>query len=184
MDANGNPIGGNLLDRNTASGNMSDGIVTAKGGHILIANVALDNRGWGINAAPDTIDNGGNVPSGNVEPGQCLGVVCGRPTDPPPDPSDPEPPDTAITDGPAAGDGTASFSFTGSDNKTAAANLKFECRLDGQEWVSCSSPHSYANLSSDTHDFEVRAIDEAGNADQTPASYSWAISPPPPFDAA
>jgi large repetitive protein len=169
----------NLLDRNTATQNMSDGIATAKGGHLLIANVTRDNKGWGINAAPGTIDGGDNRASGNGESAQCLGIVCRLLTeDPPlPDPSDPEAPQTTITGGPNAGDGTASFSFTGTDNSSAAADLKFECRLDGQEWAPCSSPHSYANLGSEPHTFEVRAVDEAGNADPTPASHTWTEEP-------
>jgi parallel beta-helix repeat protein len=168
---------GNLLDRNTASGNMSSGIVTAKGGHILVAHTTHDNKGWGINAALGTIDGGGNVASGNSEPGQCLGILCSLVADPP-DSSDLEAPDTTITGGPAAGDGSASFAFTGSDNRTVPAELKFECRLDGQDWVPCSSPQGYANLGSEPHTFEVRAIDEAGNVDPTPASHSWTEEPP------
>jgi hypothetical protein len=95
-------------------------------------------------------------------------------------PADTTAPDTTITDNPAdpSDSGSASFGFTGSDDRTAETALKFECRLDGGEWVPCSSPHSYAGLGVGPHAFEVRAIDEAGNVDSSPASHSWTIVPP------
>ena len=67
---------GNRLAGNTASGNVADGIVLSKGGHWVSANIARGNGGWGIDAAPGTVDGGGNVASGNLKPEQCVGVVC------------------------------------------------------------------------------------------------------------
>jgi len=104
-------------------------------------------------------------------------------TAPPPDTTAPE---TQITAQPAATttETSATFAFGGSDAVTAAAGLAFECRLDGADFGSCSSPRPYGGpLALGSHTFEVRAIDAAGNTDATPASYSWQIeAPAPPAD--
>jgi large repetitive protein len=89
-------------------------------------------------------------------------------------------PDTTITDSPPSpNDSTsATFSFTGSDNETPSAQIVFECRLDSQlaaDFASCSSPQPYTGLSQGSHTFDVRAIDAAGNADATPATYTWIV---------
>lgn len=39
----------------------------------------------------------------------------------------------------------------------------FECKLDGNEFVPCSSPTSYTGLSEGPHEFVVRATDSVGN---------------------
>ena len=91
-------------------------------------------------------------------------------------------PETQIIDGPPdpTPDPSASFIFESSE-----PNSTFECKLDLNEWESCMSPKEYLGLSEGTHVFEVRAIDEAGNMDQTPASWSWfidsSILPPDTF---
>ena len=96
-----------------------------------------------------------------------------------------EPPDTAapetqITDQPAktSNSPAATLSFTGTDNKTPAADLRFECRLDGQteaNFSSCTSPQSYSGLGQGSHTFDVRTVDQAGNTDPTPESYTWTV---------
>ena len=90
------------------------------------------------------------------------------------------PPDTAITDRPAdpTNGATASFSLTGSDDRTPPTQLRLECRLDDQAaagWVDCLSPRIYLGLSEGSHTFEARAVDLAGNADPDPAAYTWTI---------
>ncbi len=87
------------------------------------------------------------------------------------------PPDTTITDQPTnpTGSTSASFSFTGSDNRTPAGSLTFECDLDGRGYRACTSPQSYVGLGLGSHTFQVRAIDAVGNVDPTPASYTWEI---------
>jgi hypothetical protein len=86
-------------------------------------------------------------------------------------------PDTVITSGPMTRTFamTATFAFTGSDAISPASDLRFECRLDGGAWGACSSPQAYTNLPSGVRVFEVRAIDPAGNVDETPARFQWAI---------
>jgi parallel beta-helix repeat protein len=67
---------GNLLDRNTANANEADGIHVGGSGHTIRSNVARNNDGWGIFAAPGNVDGGGNRASGNAEPAQCFNVRC------------------------------------------------------------------------------------------------------------
>ena len=107
------------------------------------------------------------------------------PEEPAPAPEEPAPtppadttaPDTLISSGPAASTTatTASFAFSSSE-----AGSAFACKIDGSLWAACASPASYGSLSVGSHEFLVRAVDAAGNADATPASASWTITAPPP----
>jgi len=82
-------------------------------------------------------------------------------------------PDTSITANPPnpSNNGNASFTFTSTESGS------FQCRLDGSPFTVCASPQTYNNLSIGVHNFEVRAIDIAGNIDPTPASYTWTYVP-------
>ena len=81
-------------------------------------------------------------------------------------------PETEIVDVQA---GSVIIYFTGSDNFSADAALTFECRLDNSAWSTCTSPKTYtdAELAAGPHTFDVRAVDEAGNRDQSPDSHTW-----------
>ena len=46
----------------------------------------------------------------------------------------------------------------------------------------CSSPQDFSGLADGPHSFEVRAIDNAGNADAAPASFSWTVDTTAPRD--
>jgi hypothetical protein len=50
----------------------------------------------------------------------------------------------------------------------------FECKLDGGSFQPCTSPKS-VKVKKGTHTFQVRAIDDAGNVDPTPATGSWKV---------
>jgi Tol biopolymer transport system component len=82
------------------------------------------------------------------------------------------PPNTVIDTMPnnLSNSSTASFTFHSTESGGT-----FECRVDAASFSSCASPRSYNNLSDGSHTFEVRAIDAAGNADASPASFSWTI---------
>ncbi|MBK7393707.1 MAG: hypothetical protein IPI64_10475 [Chloracidobacterium sp.] len=77
----------------------------------------------------------------------------------------------------------ATFEFNGSQSlaegsKKAAPDVAlftFECQLDGGGYSACTSPKTYTGLSVAHHTFNVRAIDPAGNADATPATYEWDV---------
>ena len=80
---------------------------------------------------------------------------------------DTTPPETSITSGPSGSidERTATFGLGSSEPGST-----FECRLDGGEWVGCQSPHTTVQLADGEHTFAVRATDEVGNTDQSPAS--------------
>ena len=86
-------------------------------------------------------------------------------------------PNTSITGNPqpTTTNTTASFTFSGADDGTAAANLTFECKLDTGAWEACTSAKTYSGLAATSHTFSVRATDAAGNTDESPASFSWTI---------
>ncbi len=93
------------------------------------------------------------------------------------------PPDTTITAAPAnpSTTSTASFSIASSDTGTGVAGT--ECSLDGPTFAACNTPtlQIYSDLTDGSHTFRVRAVDNAGNPDPTPASYTWVIDTTAPW---
>jgi hypothetical protein len=82
-------------------------------------------------------------------------------------------PETTIHSAPSSGKSTAAtFSFAATEGGT------FECQLDGAPFARCAAPKSYNGLSRGDHQFQVRAIDAAGNVDATPALRDWKITAP------
>ena len=81
-------------------------------------------------------------------------------------------PNTTITSGPKASTGSSSANFRFSSSESG---VRYQCRLDGVSWQSCSSPRSYSGLKKGSHFFRVRAVDDAGNADPTPDAWSWTV---------
>lgn len=81
-------------------------------------------------------------------------------------------PQTTITTRPdnPTSDTTGSFVFQSSE-----AGSTFQCRIDGGAFATCAASFTTAALAAGSHTLEVRAIDPAGNADATPASYTWVI---------
>ncbi len=203
------PIPGNVIEGNTANGNLGDGISVSAGGHEVTANAAHNNAAFGITAGEFVIDGGDNTASGNGEPEQCVGVVCTPGTTPPVIEPDLTAPNTEILTAPADNTGTLdphTFTFTGTDDVAPATALRFECRLDAppdppaeppeppepgeppepveppdsETWHECGSPLTYNLLPSGEHTFEVRAIDPFDNVDLTPDSYTWTVIAAPP----
>ena len=86
-------------------------------------------------------------------------------------------PETTITSGPlgSMSDSTPVFSFSSSE-----AGSSFECRVDAEAFAACSSPHTSATLGDGQHTFDVRATDQAGNTDQTPAALTFTVDTTPP----
>ncbi len=105
-----------------------------------------------------------------------------------PDPGIPAPPaadttapETVITSAPETPTTatSANFSFTGADDSTAPGSLSFECSADGSAYAPCAPIKTYTPVDVGDHSFAVRAIDDAGNTDPTPAQESWAVTPQP-----
>lgn len=76
-----------------------------------------------------------------------------------------------VTPAPLTADLSGSFVF--STNETGTS---YDCSLDNGSWSSCSSPFTVTELGEGDHTFAVRGIDQAGNSDPSPASFSWRIS--------
>ena len=95
------------------------------------------------------------------------------------------PPDTQIVSGPCGQmvcPGEASICFNGSDNDTPAEFLQYLWRVDGGAWRgptadTCTSP---TRLGDGQHLFQVKARDQAGNEDPTPAQCSFTVDAAPP----
>jgi len=85
-------------------------------------------------------------------------------------------PETLIASAPRSSTSiSASFELTGTDNFTPAHRLRFQCRLDGGAFLPCPARADFPGLSLGKHTLEVRAVDQAGNADPSPAAHSWEV---------
>ena len=85
------------------------------------------------------------------------------------------PPDTVIDDSSPSGlinTQTPAFSFRLAQPESGAT---FECRIDSAAFAACTSPHTSAVLGQGLHTFEVRGLDDVGNADASPASRSFTV---------
>ena len=52
----------------------------------------------------------------------------------------------------------------------------FECSIDNSDFAVCTSPFTFPNLLSDgPHTFKVRAADNSGHEDPSPALYAWTV---------
>ena len=109
---------------------------------------------------------------GILDPGLPVPAPAPAPA-PVPDPSpatDTTPPDTTITSAPTSPtiSTSASFSFSGSDDVTAAGALSFQCSYDGGAYQGCSSIKTYSPVAAGPHAVAIRAVDAAGNATRRP----------------
>jgi Calcineurin-like phosphoesterase len=83
--------------------------------------------------------------------------------------TDTTPPNVTISSGPGdTSDGAATFTFSGTDNVTPAANLTFQCKLfrgstTVSNWAACTSPKTYSGLADGDHTFRVRGTDSSNN---------------------
>ena len=86
-------------------------------------------------------------------------------------------PQTAIEVGPSGlrNSRKARFRFGSSE-----AGSTFECELDGGGFDDCGSPQDYDNLVDGQHTFRVRATDDLGNQDASPAERTWQVDATPP----
>jgi hypothetical protein len=61
-----------------------------------------------------------------------------------------------------------------------ATDITFECSVDGSSFSECTSPAQFSNLSEGAHILEAVSLDNSGNRDLSPASFTWAIDTVPP----
>jgi hypothetical protein len=67
-------------------------------------------------------------------------------------------------------DRTPTFRFASSES-----NSSFQCKLDGKPFRSCRSPFTTKPLALGRHTFKVRARDDSGKLDPSPASYGFKV---------
>lgn len=123
----------------------------------------------GLADGPHSFEVRGSDESGNVDPTPAVATFA----------IDTTPPQTTIDSGPS---GTieatsATFAFTSSEAGG------FQCRLDSTDasgWSPCTAPRTYSSLGGGSHDFEVRAVDESGNVDPSPATAGFSVYTGPP----
>ncbi|MFP2957252.1 Ig-like domain-containing protein [Myxococcus sp. 1LA] len=82
-------------------------------------------------------------------------------------------PDTFIASGPPLTEAPAAATF---DFDASEPNVTYECSLDGAAYAPCTDPVTFSDLALGTHTLHVRAIDAAGNLDDTPATYTWVVT--------
>ena len=96
--------------------------------------------------------------------------------------SETSPPDTSITSGPAGviSTNSAMFSWTGTDNVTPTGSLQYAYRLDPLEAsfsaFGATTTRNYSNLANGNYTFFVKAKDQAGNEDPTPAVRAFSVN--------
>jgi hypothetical protein len=80
-------------------------------------------------------------------------------------------PTTSITAGPddSTNDATPTFSFS------SQPGTSFECKLDSGRYAPCGSPMTTSHLDDGPHRFSVRAVNQAGDVDPTPASRAFKV---------
>lgn len=85
--------------------------------------------------------------------------------------NDTEAPDTEIDEAPAqkSKSGKALFEFDSDDPKAT-----FECQLDAAAFAPCAANQAL-KVKRGKHVLVVRAVDQAGNVDPTPATHSWKV---------
>lgn len=94
---------------------------------------------------------------------------------------DTDPPETTIDSGPAEDstdtDGNVTLDFSSDET-----NSTFECSLvargSSDNFGACTSPKDYEGLTDGSYTFKVKATDESGNTDSTPASRDFSVALP------
>jgi len=83
------------------------------------------------------------------------------------------PPHTTITSAPpsASNSAVAAFAFASTE-----AGSSFVCSLNSGGFTPCTSPQTYSGLGDGSYTFRVEAVDAAGNADPSAASYAWQVA--------
>ncbi|GAM10694.1 Y_Y_Y domain protein [Geobacter sp. OR-1] len=84
-------------------------------------------------------------------------------------------PATSITATPTQNTQFSEASFTFSANQ---ADCTFQCKIDANPFLSCTSPQVYSGLTDGSHTFTVQATDPAGNTSAsapTTQSYTWKV---------
>jgi len=93
---------------------------------------------------------------------------------------DTQAPDTIVMSGPPV---LINLNAAGFVFGSTEIGSTFECKVDQGTFAACGSTTNILNVLDGSHILHVRAIDSAGNIDQTPAVYSWTVDTIPPIAA-
>lgn len=99
-------------------------------------------------------------------------VKCDTPPPPPPPPA--VAPETSINSVNPVGSVVNSANMT-INFSSDQSGVTFWCKLDNDVAATCASPLSYSGLSNGAHNFSVYAVNSAGLADASPATYTWNV---------
>ena len=89
-------------------------------------------------------------------------------------------PNTTIDSGPNALEASDDANFTYSGTPGGDVD-HFECKLNGAAFATCSNDGAeHRNIADGDYTFQVRAVDAAGNADPSPATFDFTIDTTPP----
>jgi hypothetical protein len=69
----------------------------------------------------------------------------------------------------------ATVTFSGTDAVSSPSELEFECKLDRRAFAPCNSPKTYRKLKPGRHTVKVRATDEVGNLETSPATRRFRV---------
>jgi hypothetical protein len=122
------------------------------------------------------------IPTGGAEFMALLILPTGTaPPPPPPPPGDTTPPNTTITSsvcGTTVGSTSVTVAWTGSDNSTPVGSLVYASKLDGGSWSSfgSSTSRNFSSLTNGSHTVSVKAKDQAGNEDASPATCTFTVN--------
>jgi hypothetical protein len=154
----------------TAPGGMTEGWEAAAPGQSTRKNTLGAVASLSYALQPAAGPTGNRTATASVA-GRSIGVLLALRPVPAPDTS---PPNTTITSGPSGTTTNAFATFTFSATEPST----FLCQLDAATGGEpCTSPWTITNLPAGNHTFAVWATDIMGNADPTPATRSWTISP-------
>jgi hypothetical protein len=88
------------------------------------------------------------------------------------EPVDVRPPATRIVSGPPARTLRTIATFRHASSETGST---FRCKLDAKPYRTCRSTITYRGIRRGRHTYRVYAVDEAGQADTTPARRVWTV---------
>jgi hypothetical protein len=84
-------------------------------------------------------------------------------------------PNTVIDTAPPASTNSADATFTFHATDSGVGGGFLSCQVDTGALKTCTSPLTASGLTSGSHTFQVQATDAAGNADASPATYTWVV---------
>ncbi|HEX5921449.1 MAG TPA: Ig-like domain-containing protein, partial [Nitrososphaeraceae archaeon] len=89
-----------------------------------------------------------------------------------------------VTDGGDTASNSITLAFSAIDSGGKEGDgvgiKQFECNIDNSEFVSCTSPLQFINLTDGVHTLEIMSEDNVGNLSPTPASFNWTVDTVPP----